>query len=187
MLRALLDRLAIRPFERRYAYDAGYLRALLAASPASFLKFSVLIGLAPRRAAPAELLAAAGLVGTLREDCGPCTQISVDLALERGVERAILCAILAGDRAAMGETARLGYDFARASLDRDLAAADPLRDEIVRRWGMKGLAAVALTLTTARMYPTLKYALGHGRACSRVTVAAAPARLETPLALAPAP
>jgi hypothetical protein len=49
--------------------------------------------------------------------------------------------------------------------------ADPLREEIVRRWGEKGLAAIALQLTAARMYPTLKYALGYGKACSKVVVA----------------
>ena len=42
MLKALLDRFAIRPFERAFGYDAGYMRDVLAASPASFLKFSVL-------------------------------------------------------------------------------------------------------------------------------------------------
>ncbi len=183
MLKSLLERFAIRPFERRYAYDASYMRVLLAASPASFLKFSLLPGVAPRRAAPADLLAAAGIVGTLREDCGPCTQIGVDIALASRVKAATIRAILAGDRAAMGETARLGYDFTRASLDRDIEAADPLRDEIVRRWGEKGLVAVALTIMRARMYPTLKYALGYGKTCSKVTVAGETARFEKPLAL----
>ena len=28
-----------------------------------------------------------------------------------------------------------------------------------------------MQLTTARMYPTLKYALGYGKACSKVRVA----------------
>ena len=71
----------------------------------------------------------------------------------------------------MGETAALAWRFAKASLARDMEAADPLRDEIVRRWGETGLVAIGLALTTARMYPTLKYALGYGKACSRVTVA----------------
>jgi hypothetical protein len=180
MLKFLLDRLAIRPFERRYDYDAGYLRALLAASPASFLKFGLLTGLTPRQAAPAELLAAAGLVGVLREDCGPCTQIGVDMALENRVKRETLRAVLAGDRAAMGETARLGYDFARASLDRRLEAADTLRDEIARRFGERAVAAVALTIMTSRMYPTLKYALGYGKTCAKVTVAGEAVRFERP-------
>jgi hypothetical protein len=171
MLKALLDRFAIRPFEKSFDYDAGYMRAVLAARPASFLKFSVLPSLANRRDAPAEALAAAGILATLSEDCGPCTQISVDIAVRSGVDRGVIRAVLAGDERAMGETAALAYRFARASLDRDMERADPLRDEIARRWGEKALVAIALTITTGRMYPTLKYALGYGKTCSKVTVA----------------
>ena len=108
---------------------------------------------------------------TLVEDCGPCTQISVDMAAVGGVDPTVLRAILAGDEAAMGPAAALTWRFARASLARDMETADPLRDEIVRRWGEKGLLAVSMAITTARMYPTLKYALGHGKACSKVLVA----------------
>jgi hypothetical protein len=57
-----------------------------------------------------------------------------------------------------------------------------LRDEVVRRWGQKGLVALTLALTTARMYPTVKYALGHGKSCSRVMVAGAAAPFHPPLA-----
>jgi hypothetical protein len=170
MLKAFFTR-QIDRFERTWNYDAGYMRRMLAASPASFLKFSVITGLVDRKAAPAEALAAAGIAGTLSEDCGPCTQISADMAAAGGVKPEILRAILTGDEAAMGEAAALAWRFARASLARDLAAADPLRDEIVRRWGEKGLVAISLAITTARMYPTLKYALGHGKACSKVVVA----------------
>ena len=184
MLRYLLDRLAIRPFERAFDYDAGYMRDLLAASPAAFLKFSLLSGLTPRRAAPAAALAAAGLAATLREDCGPCTQIGVDIAQRTGVPAATLRAILAGDGAAMGETAALAWRFANASLDRDMETADPLREEIVRRWGDKALVAISLSILTGRMYPTLKYALGHGKACSRIVVGGEPAPFERPLGLA---
>ena len=70
----------------------------------------------------------------------------------------------------MGEAAALGYRFAKASLAKDMETADPLRDEIIMRWEKKGLTAIALALTTARMYPTLKYALGRGKTCSRVVV-----------------
>ena len=53
-------------------------------------------------------------------------------------------------------------------------------DEIVRRFGDKALVAVSLALVASRMYPTLKYAMGYGKACSRVKVAGetvAPLRL----------
>jgi hypothetical protein len=170
MLKAWLSRW-IDGFEETWNYDASYMRFVLNASPKSFFKFAFVTALVDRKAAPMEALTAAGVVGTLAEDCGPCTQIGVDMAAAAGVKPDVLRAILAGDEAAMGETAALAYRFARASLARDMAACDPLRDEIVRRWGEKGLTSIALALTTSRMYPTLKYALGYGKACSKVTVA----------------
>ena len=182
MLKALLSR-HIETFEKQWGYDAGYMRALLAASPMSFAKFSILPFLVDRKAAPAAALAAAGIAGTLAEDCGPCTQIGVDMAAAGGVEPQVLRAILAGDQPAMGEAAALAWRFARASLARDMVVCDPLRDEIVRRWGDRGLAAISLSLMTARMYPTLKYALGYGKACSKVVVAGV-AQPVAPLAVA---
>jgi hypothetical protein len=169
MLKAYFTRYLDR-FERQWGYDASYMREVLAVSSWSFLKFMLGSQAADRSAAPAEAIAAAGLLGTMVEDCGPCTQIGVDMAAAQGLDPKVLRAILAGDEAAMGETAALAYRFARASLARDMAACDPLRDEIVRRWGQKALVAISLTLTASREYPTLKYALGHGKACSKVVV-----------------
>jgi hypothetical protein len=63
--------------------------------------------------------------------------------------------------------------FAKASLAHD-AAADELRDEIVKRWGPRGLISLAFALVCPRVYPTVKYALGHGKACTRLTVAGKP-------------
>lgn len=177
MLKTLLNRVIVR-FERTWTYDASYMRDLLNLSPWAFTQFGFVTALGHRREAPAAAMAAAGIVATLAEDCGPCTQIGVDIATKSGVDPDILRAILAGDEAAMGPDAALAYGFAKASLARDMERADPLRDEIVRRWGQGALVAIGLALTTARMYPTLKYALGHGRACSKVVVAGAPAPFE---------
>ncbi|MGA0599713.1 hypothetical protein ACO2Q3_03310 [Caulobacter sp. KR2-114] len=181
MLKAIFRR-QIDAFERDFNYDAGYMRDLLDASSWKFLRFSVVPALGRGKSAPAEAVAAAGIVGTLAEDCGPCTQIGVDIAARGGIKPQILRAILAGDLAAMGETAALGYRFAKAVLARDLEEADPLRDQILTRWGKAGLVDISLALTTARMYPTLKYGLGHGKACSRVLVAGETAPFHKPLA-----
>ena len=183
MLKWLLHR-SIAKVERPGGYDASYLHAVIAADPVSALKVSVVSGLVNRKAAPGEALAAAGILGTLTEDCGPCTQIGVDQALGGGARPEVIRAILAGDDAAMGADAALGYRFAKASLARDLGAADAARDEIERQWGRKGLIALSLALTSARMYPTLKYAMGYGKACSKVTVAGVAAPFERPLPLA---
>jgi len=174
MLRAFLSSMISRT-ERTWSYDASYMREVLAVSPWTLLKFLPVMSLSRGRRAPREALAAAGVAATLAEDCGPCTQIGVDMAAAGGVPAPVLRAIVAGDEAAMGETARLGFQFARSVLARDMIGADPLRDEIVRRWGKGALVDLAFAITTGRMYPTLKYALGHGRACSRVMVAGQPA------------
>lgn len=170
MLKAMLTRW-IDGFERQWGYDAGYLRDLIRTNPASLVKFALGTRAADPKAAPPEALFAATLVGVLAEDCGPCTQLGVDMAIAQGLDPAVVRAVLAGDEAAMGEIAALAFRFARASLARDMEVADPLRDEIVRRWGDKALVAISLGLVASRMYPTLKYALGHGKTCSKVVVA----------------
>jgi len=158
-------------FERTWGYDASYMRQVLAVSPASFLKFALGSRAMDYKAAPPLAMIAVQVAGVLSEDCGPCTQLGIDMATAGGAPKEILRAILAGDEAAMGEEAALGWRFARASLARDMETCDPLRDEIVRRWGEKALVSLGLGLTASRMYPTLKYALGYGKACSKVTVA----------------
>jgi hypothetical protein len=170
MLKDMLTRW-IDGFERQWGYDTSYMRDVIQASPASFVKFAFGTRAADPKAAPPEALFAAQLAGVLAEDCGPCAQLGVDMAVANGIDPAVVRGVLAGDDAAMGETAALAFRFAQASLARDMATADPLRDEIVRRWGDKALVAIGLNLVASRMYPTLKYALGHGKACSKVTVA----------------
>lgn len=158
-------------FETTFNYDASYMRHVLRVNTASMFKFSLGSQAADRKAAPMEALFAAGLVGTLSEDCGPCVQVGVDIATAQGMDPAVMRGVIAGDLTGMGETASLAYRFAQASLARDMEACDPLRDEIVRRWGDAGLVAISLTLMQSRMYPTLKYAMGYGKTCSRVKVA----------------
>ena len=170
MLKTMFTRYLDR-FERQWGYDAGYMRQVLAVSPASFLKFALGTRAPDGKAAPPAALAAAQFAGVLAEDCGPCTQLGADMAAAAGMPPQMIRAILAGDEAGMGEDAALVWRFANASLARDMATCDPLRDEIVRRWGEKGLVAISLSLMAARMYPTLKYALGHGKACSKIVVA----------------
>jgi hypothetical protein len=169
MLKDMLTRW-INGFERQWGYDASYMRDVIRASPGSLVKFALGTRAADAKAAPSEALFAATLAGVLAEDCGPCTQLGVDMAIANGIDPEVVRGVLAGDDAAMGETAALAFRFARASLARDMETADPLREEIVRRWGENALVAISLGLVASRMYPTLKYALGHGKACSKVTV-----------------
>jgi len=59
--------------------------------------------------------------------------------------------------------------FTEATL-RHALEADELREEVVRQFGKRGLIALSFAMLAARMYPTLKYALGYGRACTRLAI-----------------
>jgi hypothetical protein len=91
------------------------------------------------------------------------------MAQRQGVDPAILRAVIAHEVTAMPYEVALAVRFAEASL-RHAPEADDLREEVVRQFGKRGLVSLAFALTASRLYPTLKYALGHGRACTRLTV-----------------
>lgn len=169
MLRWFLRR-RVDAFERAWNYDASYLRALIEADPRAMIAFGKLQGIANyRKDVPPAVYAAAGLVAVMHEDCGPCTQLGIDMAQQGGVDPAVLRAIVTRDFGAMPEDVALAARFAEATLARS-GEADGLREHIIRRFGRRGLISLAFAMLSARMYPTLKYALGYGRACTRLTI-----------------
>lgn len=172
MLKWLMRR-RIAAFEQAYDYDMDYVRDMLAASPRAVRIFGRVGALGQyRRDVPLEAYFAANLVAVRWEDCGPCTQLTVTMAERAGVSPAMLRAVLTRDERAMTEETRLGFRFAEAVLAHE-PAADALREEIVARWGRDAVISLAFGIAAARVFPTVKYALGHGKACTRVTVGGA--------------
>jgi hypothetical protein len=170
MLKWMIHR-KLRAFEREHGYDASYMHEVLDVDLGAFLKFARAVGLGNyRKAVPPDVHVAAMLTSSIQADCGPCTQLGVGLALRAGVPAATIAAVVKGDEAAMSSDVVLGVRFARAVLARD-AAADACRQEILRRWGPRALIALGFGIMAAQLYPALKYALGHGQACTRVVVA----------------
>lgn len=165
-----LARRRIAAFERAFDYDASYMRDMLDISARGFMRFTAVARLSEfRQGLPVQAQYAAQITALLAEDCGPCTQLAVTMAEKEQVPAEILRAILDDEEAAMGEDAALAWRFTRATLAHD-AAADDLRREVVQRWGEQALLTLALSIAASRVYPTVKYALGHGQTCVRVRV-----------------
>ena len=161
----------ISRFERQWNYDASYMHDLADASPRAALLFNRAVALGRfRQGVPLDAFCAAGITAVRSEDCGPCTQIAVDMALRAGVSPDVLRVLLSDHPAAMPADVALAWRFTRATLAHD-SEADELRVKIVKLWGRRGLVSLAFAITAARIYPTVKYALGHGKACMRVVVA----------------
>jgi hypothetical protein len=160
----------IAAFERTWNYDASYMREIIDADPLAMMAFGKVQGLSRyRKDVPLAAYCAAGLIAVMAEDCGPCTQLGICMAEREGVDPAVLRAVVARDYSAMSEEVALAARFTEASLRR-APEADDLREEVLRRWGRRGLISLAFAMLSARMYPTLKYALGHGQACTRLVI-----------------
>ncbi|MBC8073184.1 MAG: hypothetical protein IAG13_32985 [Deltaproteobacteria bacterium] len=169
MLKWLLHR-KLRAFERDHAYDASYMHEVLDTDLGAFMKFGLATSVGSyRKDCPLAAHVAAGLTSSMHADCGPCTQLGVGLALQAGVAPATVAAIIAGDETAMPHDAALAVRFARAVIAH-APEADAYREEITRLWGPRAVLSLAYAVIAGQLYPTLKYALGHGKACIRVVV-----------------
>ena len=157
----------LRRMETRYDYDATYLHEVVDAAPEAARRF-VKMQMAGKWQGdlPRDAFHAAAIGAALHEDCGPCVQITTDMALEAGMPPATVSALLSGG----GEgDAKLAFDYARALLagDEDL---DAVRDAVKARFTRKGLIALSLTAMASRNFPVLKRAMGHAKECRRVKV-----------------
>jgi hypothetical protein len=159
----------VRKFARRYDYDATYMHEMADISTAAFVRFGIMQqgGGAWRGSAPLAPWCAAGIAGALLEDCGPCVQIAADMAVEAGMDGAVIAALLRGTPT--DAEAQLGFDYGRALL---LATddLDALREQIIAKWGHEALLALSLRAMTTRNFPALKRAMGHAKTCQRVRV-----------------
>src|SRR5262249_5019472 len=77
---------------------------------------------------------------------------------------------------AMPPDVALVWKFTRAPLGHD--ADNEYRGAIVKRWARRALVSLAFAATAARLFQTVEYALGHGKACRRVVAAGTPVMLD---------
>ena len=169
-----LFRVGLRRYGRRYDYDPTYLEAMLDQAPGAFLAFSgVMMAAGYRSVAPPAAWFAAKLVGAVSEDCGPCTQLVVNMAREVGVDGRELRAVLERDADAMSPEVRAAVRFAEAIVGRT-AEEDAARDEIRALWGEAGVVDLTLALSVGRVFPMTKAGLGFARECRLVQVGATP-------------
>jgi hypothetical protein len=173
MLNRMLNRFLhrrIAGFERDFGYDFSYGHEMLDTSRRGFLRFARAADMSRHREGiPPAPWYAAKLTAVLAEDCGPCTQLSATMAEREGVDPAVIRAVVEGNEAAMGEEVALAWRYTRAVLARDLAA-DRLREQVEYRWGRPAVVSLALAIAGVRIFPAIKYAMGHGQACARVRV-----------------
>ena len=169
-MRSFFARRILRNIGKRYNYDTSYLDVMLKEAPSAFFKLAPLMKAAQHREViPVDANFAAKITGAMAEDCGPCTQYTVDAALEAGMAKPQIEAVLRRDLKAMNPETRLGFQFADAIVRRS-SDDEMVRDAVRARWGEKGVIELSMALQVGRIFPMLKLALGFARECRRVTV-----------------
>lgn len=167
---ATMIRRQIQSFETTWDYDATYLHELLDIGLKPVWVFQQATGLGSYRdGVPVGPWFAAKLVSAKREDCGPCVQLAARMAQEGGLAPAHIGAVLARRFDELPDDVALGARFTEAVLTRS-PDADALREQVVASFGRRGLVSLAFAMLSARLYPDLKFALGHGHACSMVVL-----------------
>jgi len=170
-MRKFIARRRLRITNRRYGYDTTYLEVMLEQSPSAFFKFaSAAKAASHREVVPVEAFFAAKLVAAMVEDCGPCTQLVVNMALEAKMARNQIEAVLRSDIGAMTPDVAIAFGFADAVAKR-ASDAGTHRDAVRGRWSEKGVIDLAMALQMSRTFSMIKLALGYARECHRVSVA----------------
>jgi hypothetical protein len=170
MIKSLMHA-ATRRMERTFGYDATYIHEVIDTSESAGFKFmlSQLIG-QHRQGVSKDAWYGAKLAAALSEDCGPCTQLCVDMAVRAGVSPLKMAALVRGDIEAAGDEASFGYRYGMAVATNSPASLE-LVEEAAKRYGDKGKVSLSLVVAATRVYPALKRGLGHGAACAKIEVA----------------
>ena len=169
MIRYALNKILLA-MQKRYDYDVGYMQDILKTDLKAFLKFMGFQAMLSHVGnVPAGPLYAARIQAIVWDDCGPCTQLVVNMALDANVSEETVQAIINRDLTNLPENIALVVQFTDLVLAHD-PQADDLREEILALWGTKGLISISYSISSSRGYPALKYSMGYGKACSRIKV-----------------
>ncbi len=156
-MRTSLAKYLIAQTEKEIEAPAEYLSTLHKLWRGAFWRLVVAL-LALRTPAPDPTARGVAAVSSmLIQDCGPCLEISVRLALREGADRGIIAALLA--RESLPEPYHTVYELAQGVYSHAPEVVE-LSALVEEQLGSKVRADIALTLAFSPIYPYLKRALG---------------------------
>ncbi|MFQ5509235.1 MAG: hypothetical protein ACE5FN_07850 [Leptospirillia bacterium] len=159
----------MRAFAQTYDYDMGYLESLVDTSPGAYDAFAAGMGMSLyRKALPLDAHFVARVATMQGEDCGPCAQLTLKMAVEAGVDRDLL-ALLIAQPERLPAPLRDVHGHALAVTRETFP--DPERAARIRtHYGDEAFAELAVSITGSRLYPTLKRALLKSSHCERLSL-----------------
>ena len=159
----------LQAFSEAFDYDVSYLERLLAATREGFEAFRAAQAFGQFRSAlPLDVHYVARIATMQQEDCGSCGQLNVRMALAAGVDRDLLKQLIADPRE-LPQPLLDVYEHAcivARSGDVDIDRLERLE----ARYGVEGVAELALAIAGSRIYPSMKRALGEMKSCAPLRI-----------------
>ena len=164
MIKFLLQK-GFASFGQKYKYDTAYLEEVSTIYPAKAWRYAMLSPYVQHRtAASKEAYFAAKITAAHITDCGPCTDLTIEMAIEAGIAHAQLKAIILGDKSAMTPDILLGHNYAHAMIENSASLTGYIRD-ITIQFGKRGLWDMASAVALGEFFPKLKRGLGEAKSC----------------------
>lgn len=158
----------LETFEKTTGESVDCMRDLLRQSRQGFFLFMLFVPLTKYRGALSKEDFHVARITTMKhEDCGPCLQTTVTLALLDGVDVGLVQKVIARNIPSLPLSIQSVIAFTEAVLARteDL---DTRRDEVVLRLGERAPADLGVAIAAVRVYPVLKRAMGYAKSCSLI-------------------
>jgi hypothetical protein len=134
-----------------FDYNVSYLHEMLDASTPAFFKFALFRPMSRHREdVPVTAWFAAKLAATMSEDCGPCSQLMVDMAIRAGVAPAIVAALVRDDLISAGADSSLGFRYGQA-VAANAPECDAVAEQALAKYGRRGVASLAMAVAAARV------------------------------------
>jgi len=137
--------------EAQYGYNVDYMRLILDTNGSAFFKFALFQTMSSHAVGlPTGVYFAAKIRSALVDDCGPCIQLVVNMALEAGVDEQVVADIVAGKVDALPEEVSLAVRFTDLVMAHN-PEADELRDQIAAKWQQDGLITMGYAIAKSRL------------------------------------
>jgi len=157
-------------FSAHYNYDASYMKEMLHEAPAGFETFEAFLPMARfSKSAPLDVLFVAKIIVTKNEDCGSCLQLTIDMAVEAGVDKTVIEDVVFKEGKSLPSNLKLVYDFALA-ITQNRVVSDELYAQINEQYSKETMIELALAIASAKVFPTIKRTLNDAKSCSMITL-----------------
>lgn len=160
----------INGFDKKVGVPSVWMHHIVDVSLGAIIDLFMFMRLAThRQKLPSDAQHLARIITTQGVDCGTCVQVTVNLALNDGLNPEWILAALERRPAALPAELQDIYHFTHHILAHDYAEGE-LRETLRARYGERGLVDLAFGIASAQVFPLTKQVLGFAMSCSKVQV-----------------